>query len=138
LSHADRLAEAVGLDVAAAGWSPTADNYFGRVTKARIVEAVREAKGETAAQLIEHLKKSAMALRAEELLAGSGWIPEPLRTAGRTIGATSSVSEPSSISSVASVGEESALTGYETAMVDPDGPTEDGRVLAEPQPVAAE
>jgi ParB family chromosome partitioning protein len=138
LSHADRIAEAVRLDVAAAGWSPTADNYFGRVTKARIVEAVREAKGETAAQLVEHLKKSAMAVRAEELLAGSGWIPEPLRTSGRAIGATSSVSEPSPLSAVASVGEESALTGYETAMVDPEGPTEDARVLAEQQPAAAE
>ncbi|MFX7071540.1 DNA-binding protein, partial [Acinetobacter baumannii] len=49
LGHADRLAEAIGLDVAAAGWSPTVDNYFGRVTKARILQAVREAKGETAA-----------------------------------------------------------------------------------------
>jgi ParB family transcriptional regulator, chromosome partitioning protein len=138
LSHADRIAEAVRLDVAAAGWSPTADNYFGRVTKARIVEAVREAKGETAARLIEHLKKSAMAVRAEELLAGSGWIPEPLRTAGRTIGATSSVSEPSPISADASVREESASAGYETAMVDPEGPAEDTRALAEQQPVAAE
>ena len=26
-----------------AGWSPTVDNYLGRVTKARIVQAVREA-----------------------------------------------------------------------------------------------
>ena len=56
LAHADCIAEAVGLDVGAAGWSPTVDNYLGRVTKARIVQAVREAKGETAAQLIEHLK----------------------------------------------------------------------------------
>ena len=30
--------------MAAAGWSPTVDNYFGRVAKARILEAVREAK----------------------------------------------------------------------------------------------
>ena len=126
------------LDVAAAGWSPTASNYFGRVTKARIVEAVREANGETAAQLIEHLKKSSMAVRAEELLAGSGWVPEPLRTPGRAIGATSSVSEPGEISAVASVGEESAWIGYETAMVDPDWPNEDARVLAAQQPAAAE
>ena len=45
LAHADRIAEAVGLDVVTAGWSPTVDNYLGRVTKARIVEAVREARG---------------------------------------------------------------------------------------------
>ena len=119
------------LDVAAAGWSPTVDNYFGRVTKARIVEAVREAKGEAAAQLIAHLKKSEMAVRAEELLAGSGWIPEPLRTSGRAIGATSSRAGISQTSAAASVGEESAATGYETAMVDPEGPAEDARVLAE-------
>jgi ParB family chromosome partitioning protein len=137
LSHADRIAEAVRLDVAAVGWSPTADNYFGRVTKARIVEAVREAKGETAAQLIEHLKKSAMAVRAEELLAGSGWIPEPMRTAGRTIGTISPASGPSPIS-VASGGEQTAPIGYETAMVDPEGLTEDARTLPEEQPVAAE
>ena len=62
-----------------AGWTPTVDNYLGRVTKARILEAVREAKGEASAQLIDHLKKPDMAKEAERLLAGSGWLPEPLR-----------------------------------------------------------
>ena len=80
IAHADRLAQALRLDMAAAGWSPTADNYLGRVTKARILEAVREAKGEVAAQLIDHLKKPDMAREAERLLAGTGWLPEPLRT----------------------------------------------------------
>ena len=47
--------------------------------KARILEAVREAKGEQAAQLIEDLKKADMAREAERLLDGSGWLPEPLR-----------------------------------------------------------
>ena len=46
LAHADTLARAVNLDMVAAGWSPTVDNYLGRVPKARILEAVREAKGE--------------------------------------------------------------------------------------------
>jgi len=82
LAHADRLAEAVGLDMAAAGWAPTAETYLGRVTKARILQAVREAKGEQAAQLIDHLKKPEMAKEAERLLAGTGWLPEPLRTPG--------------------------------------------------------
>ena len=80
IAHADRLAQAVGLDMAAAGWVPTADNYLGRVTKARILEAVREAKGDAAAQLIDHLKKTDMAREAERLLAGAGWLPQPLRT----------------------------------------------------------
>jgi ParB family chromosome partitioning protein len=79
IAHADQLAVALGLDMAAAGWTPTADNYLGRVTKARILEAVREAKGDASAQLIDHLKKPDMAREAERLLAGSGWLPEPLR-----------------------------------------------------------
>ena len=83
LAHADVLAKAVDLDMAAAGWTPTVDTYLGRVTKARILQAVREAKGEHAAQLIDHLKKGEMAEKAEALLAGSGWLPEPLRTPGR-------------------------------------------------------
>src|SRR3546814_14311819 len=61
------------------GWRPTVDNYLGRVTKPRILEAVREAKGEQAAQLIDHLKKGDMAKEAERLLAETGWLPEPLR-----------------------------------------------------------
>ena len=51
------------------------------MTKPRILEAVREAKGEQAAQLIDHLKKGDMAKEAERLLADSGWLPEPLRLA---------------------------------------------------------
>ncbi len=79
LDQADVLARAVGLDMVQAGWKPTVDNYLGRVTKPRILEAVREAKGEPSAQLIDHLKKGEMAKEAERLLDGSGWLPEPLR-----------------------------------------------------------
>jgi ParB family transcriptional regulator, chromosome partitioning protein len=80
LALADRLARAVGLDMVEAGWRPTVDSYLGRVTKPRILEAVREAKGEQSAQLIDHLKKADMAKEAERLLNGTGWLPEPLRT----------------------------------------------------------
>ena len=79
LDHADVLTRSVGLDMVTAGWKPTVDNYLGRVTKPRILEAVREAKGEQSAQLIDHLKKGDMAREAERLLDGSGWLPEPLR-----------------------------------------------------------
>ena len=85
LVHADRLAQALDLDMVAAGWTPTVDTYLGRVTKGRIVQGVREAKGERAAQLIEPLKKGEMAEKAQVLLAGSGWLPEPLRTPGRPV-----------------------------------------------------
>lgn len=81
LSQADRLARATRLDMVEAGWRPTVGNYLGRVTKARIVDAVREGAGERAAQLIEHMKKGDMAKEAERLLADTGWLPEPLRGA---------------------------------------------------------
>jgi ParB family chromosome partitioning protein len=84
LAHAGRLAAAVGLDMAAAGWQPTVESYLGRVTKGRILDAVREAKGDDAAQRIAHLKKAEMATAGEELLAGTGWVPEPLRTPGQS------------------------------------------------------
>ena len=82
IAHADRLAETLSLDLAAAGWTPSADNYFGRVSKARILEAVREAKGEPSVELIAHLKKAEMATEAARLLEGTDWLPEPLRTTG--------------------------------------------------------
>ena len=81
IAQADRLARAVHLDMVEAGWRPTVDNYLGRVTKPRILEAVREAKGDQALQLIDHLKKAEMAKEAERLLDGTGWLPDPLRLA---------------------------------------------------------
>ena len=79
MAQAEIVAEAVDLDMVSAGWEPTADNYLNRVPKARILEAVREAKGEGTAQLLDHLKKGEMATEAERLLKGSGWLPEVLR-----------------------------------------------------------
>lgn len=86
LAHADRLATVLGLDMAAAGWAPGIDNFLGRVTKAQILLAVQDAQGEAAVQRIDHLKKGDMAREAEQMLVGSGWLPEPLRTAGRDNG----------------------------------------------------
>jgi ParB family chromosome partitioning protein len=85
LAHADALAEALDLDMAAAGWEATVETYLGRITKARILAAVREARGDDAARRLEGMKKGEMAETAEGLLAGSGWLPEPLRTPGRAI-----------------------------------------------------
>ena len=81
LAQADRLARATGLDMAQVGWRPTVGNYLGRVSKTRILEAVREGAGERATQLIDHMKKGDMAKEAERLLADTGWLPEPLRLA---------------------------------------------------------
>ncbi|PZQ96077.1 MAG: DNA-binding protein [Cereibacter sphaeroides] len=81
MAHADLVASAVDLDMVEAGWEPTVDGYLNRVPKARILEAVREAKGEGTAQLLDHLKKGEMAQEAERLLKGIGWLPEVLRRA---------------------------------------------------------
>ncbi len=81
IAHADILASTLGLDMVKAGWTPTADSYLGRVTKAQILAAVREAKGDKDADRIAGFKKPDMVDAAEELLAGSGWLPQPLRTA---------------------------------------------------------
>jgi len=68
------LAREVGLDMKAY-WQPTATSYFGRVSKERIVEAVRDGVSEQAAENIVRLKKPAMAEAAEAALAGKGWLP---------------------------------------------------------------
>ncbi len=82
LAHADVLARTLRFDMVSAGWTPTVDNYLGRVTKARILQAVREARGEETMELIENLKKDRMAQEAARLLEGSNWLPEPLRIEG--------------------------------------------------------
>ncbi len=61
MRHADQLAQALSLDMAEAGWKPTAANYLGRVSKAHILEAVTEAKGSSSATLIEHMRKRSAA-----------------------------------------------------------------------------
>jgi ParB family chromosome partitioning protein len=138
LAHADRLAEAVALDVTAAGWSPTIENYLGRVTKTRILQAVREARGEHAAQLIDHLKKGEMAERAQELLTGSGWLPEPLRTPGRPMPSASSAPECAESLPADSASAESVAGGYETAAVVSKLSTEDDAGAGVPDAVPAE
>jgi ParB family transcriptional regulator, chromosome partitioning protein len=79
IAFADHLARTIGHDMVADGWKPTVANYLGRVTKPRILEAVREARGEEMVGLINHLKKCDMAKEAQRLLDGTGWLPEPLR-----------------------------------------------------------
>ncbi len=139
LAHADRIAQVVDLDMVAAGWAPTVESYLGRVTKARILGAVREARGERAAQLIDHLKKGEMAEKAQELLVGSGWLPEPLRTPGRS---RPDAVEPTSIEPLEPVdeptGENTALNGGETAMAEDEQQSEDEPVTVAPHAIAAE
>jgi ParB family chromosome partitioning protein len=114
IAHADQLARSIGLDMVEAGWTPTADNYLGRVTKARILQAVREAKGDQAAELIGHLKKTDMAREAERLMTGSRWLPEPL-----CMTSAEGISEGDALADDASVGSNEGETASEL----PDLPT---------------
>lgn len=133
-AHADRLAQAVGLDMAAAGWKPTVDNFLSRVTKARILQAVSQAKGQRAADRIEHLKKGDMAAEAQTLLADTGWLPEPLRTVDRC----ASKVEPTLINESVAAVEQSTAIGGETAMVEDESFAEDEVADDAPHAVAAE
>ncbi len=78
-ANADAIAHTVGLDMTAF-WTPTVRTYFGRVSKARILEAVTEAVSAEAANRLAEMKKQAMAEAAEQLLAGTRWLPPLLRT----------------------------------------------------------
>ncbi|RUZ78254.1 ParB/RepB/Spo0J family partition protein [Mesorhizobium sp. M7A.F.Ca.US.006.01.1.1] len=122
LAHADQLAHAVDLDMAPR-WKPTVDTFLGRVTKARILQAVAEAKGQRAADRIAHLKKGDMATEATTLLNGTGWLPEPLRTPARETVADMSAVELAVV--------ETAEVADETAMADSDGIADDDDVGVE-------
>ncbi len=136
IAHADQLAGALSLDIAATGWAPSVDNFLGRVTKARILDAVREARGEDQARRIEMLKKGEMATQAEHLLAGSAWLPEALRTPRRT---PHGPQKATTIAPDEAPVEETAAIEYETAVdeIAPEGEAEEASA-DEAQEVAAQ
>jgi ParB family transcriptional regulator, chromosome partitioning protein len=75
--HADQLAQALKLDMTA-WFTPTALNYFAKVSKAAIIEAMREVLG-ASAPAWEGMKKVELAALAERKIAGTGWLPAVLR-----------------------------------------------------------
>ncbi len=77
-SVADELARAAGLDMRA-WWTATAESYLAHISKARILEIVREAVSPEGAATLTDLKKGALAAAAERRLAGTGWLPPLLR-----------------------------------------------------------
>jgi ParB family chromosome partitioning protein len=78
LVHADRLAGVLHLDMTA-WFTPTAENYFNRVSKLQILEALQEARQQPPAPAWEKLKKAELAALAAREAAGTGWLPLPLR-----------------------------------------------------------
>jgi ParB family transcriptional regulator, chromosome partitioning protein len=77
-AHADALEKALGIDMTV-WFTPTAEN-FGRVSKAGIIEALKEARG-TIAPAWKKARKSDLAAIAEREIAGTGWLPAPLKRA---------------------------------------------------------
>lgn len=67
----------------AAHFTPTADNYLGRVSKPLIIEALADAgkiTGDADKAALLAMKKGALAAEAEKRLAGTGWVPSLIRT----------------------------------------------------------
>ncbi|MBL8329800.1 MAG: chromosome partitioning protein ParB, partial [Rubrivivax sp.] len=75
---ANAIAAALGLDMAD-WWEPTAEAYLNHVPKARIIVALKEAGPELAGGGVEAMKKDALVSAAASRLAGTRWLPEPLR-----------------------------------------------------------
>ena len=67
------LAQTVGLDMRA-WWTPTAEGYFSHLSKAVILDAVRQFAPAHITRLSK-LKKTGLATEAERLAAGTGWMP---------------------------------------------------------------
>ena len=75
---ADAIAVALGLDMAD-WWEPTAEAYLNHVPKAQIIAALKETGPELAGGGVEAMKKDALVSAAASRLAGTRWLPEPLR-----------------------------------------------------------
>jgi ParB family chromosome partitioning protein len=132
---ADRLAMAVALDMTA-HWTPTRRTYLGRVTKAHILAAVREAVSDEAADRLSAMKKLPMAEAAEQLLVATGWLPALIRTAKPALfPKTERQDTPES----AALAEQDAEPAAEGAPDGSDLPPADGDSTdGEASPVAAE
>ena len=77
VEHADQLASALGMDMR--NWFvPTANNFFGRISKDQIATALTEAGRPLGLQELKS-KKGELASIAEKEIQGTGWLPEPLR-----------------------------------------------------------
>jgi ParB family chromosome partitioning protein len=83
IKHSDALTQALSLSMS--DWyTPTADGYFSRIGKPQILDAYKQAKGADPAPAWLKLKKADLAKRVAKAIAGTGWLPEPLRTVEAT------------------------------------------------------
>jgi ParB family transcriptional regulator, chromosome partitioning protein len=89
----DHLATLIGIDMAA-WWRPTAANYFDRVSKAVILDALAAVGGPDLSSRFSSVKKGDLAMSAERVFGGTyitevevreralAWVPEVMRFAG--------------------------------------------------------
>jgi ParB family chromosome partitioning protein len=89
----DHLATLIGIDMAA-WWRPTAANYFDRVSKAVILDALAAVGGPDLSSRFASVKKGDLAMSAERVFGGTyitevevreralAWVPEVMRFAG--------------------------------------------------------
>jgi ParB family transcriptional regulator, chromosome partitioning protein len=78
LRHADDLAGALKLDMGQ-WFTPTASNFFAKISKQAMLDSIAEAKGTPCAPSWQKLKKPELAMLAEHHTAGTGWLPKPVR-----------------------------------------------------------
>jgi ParB family transcriptional regulator, chromosome partitioning protein len=79
-ADANAIASAAGLNMAE-WWQPTAQAFLNHVPKAQIIQALKEAGPDPAGDELAAMKKDALVTLAASRLAGTRWLPEPLRAA---------------------------------------------------------
>lgn len=76
--NADTLHAAIDFDMAE-HWNVSCDDFISRAPRPVVVQAVTEAKGKDLGAKLDKLKKDERTAEATKLLAGTGWLPKPLR-----------------------------------------------------------
>lgn len=81
IAQANQLARALNVNVGE-WFETTADTYFNHLTRPGIEAALAEVKGEDFAKGVTAMKKTDAAAYAATAIAGTGWLPEPIRIVG--------------------------------------------------------
>ena len=79
-ASANAIADAVGLNMAE-WWEPTAEGYLNHVSKAQIVEALKEAGPGLVDDTVATMKKDMLVVKSAARLSGTHWLPKRLRCA---------------------------------------------------------
>jgi ParB family chromosome partitioning protein len=84
-NHSDVLTEALGVEMSD-WWQPTERRYLNSVSKAKALEAVREATDVDPTQATIGMKKIEVVAYCASKLEGTRWLPSPLRAAKANVG----------------------------------------------------